>query len=230
MRTESYRIRQRPAFTLLELLIAVSIFAIVLAAINTIFYSALKLRNKTSDMLDKSAPVEQALRIIKRDLSSLVPPDGALSGQLQTTPTTNGMVGASGTVFYCANGVVGDTTPFGDIQKVSYALVQGTNRYAGMDLVRLVSRNILSPVQEDPMGQLLMSGVQQLTFTYYNGSQWVDSWDSATQDPKLPAGIKVELQMATDPDAGNTIAPMPIAMIIPILVQARTNQTAQTTQ
>jgi type II secretion system protein J len=221
-------IADRAAFTLLELLIAVSIFAVVLAAINTVFYSALKLRNKTSDMIDKSVPLEQALAIIKRDLSNLVPPNGELSGQLQTTQTTNGMAGATGPVFFCANGSMDEINPYGDIQKVSYTLVQGTNIDAGLDLVRMVSRNLLAPVQEQPVGQFLMSGVQQIAFLYYDGSQWTDSWDSTTQDPKLPRGIKVQLQLLPEQGAGNAASLHPVELVIPINVQGKTNAISQT--
>ncbi|SRR3954468_20661071 len=226
------RIAKQPAFTLLELLIAVSIFAIVLAAINTVFYSALKLRNKSSEAIDKNAALEQALVIIKRDLSSIVPPDGPLSGQLQSTPTstTNSMAGVNGPTFYCSSGILNDTTPFADVQKVSYTLVQGTNRNVGMDLVRLVSRNLLAPVQEDPVGQLLVSGVQQIAFLYYDGSQWAESWDSTTQDPKLPTGIKMQILLAPDEQVKAASQQMPIEIIVPILVQGKTNQTTQAAQ
>ena len=55
----------RRAFTLLELLIAVMAFAIVLAAINGVFYSGLKLRNRSAASLEKSLPLAQALTVLK---------------------------------------------------------------------------------------------------------------------------------------------------------------------
>src|SRR5262245_32693762 len=127
---------RRLAFTLLELLIAVSIFAIVLAAINTVFFSALRLRNRSAAMVDKNAPIEQALTIIKRDLSNIIPPGTVLAGQLQTSSSSNGMAGASTPVFYCTAGLIDTSSPFGDIQKVAYALTESANRYQGKDLVR----------------------------------------------------------------------------------------------
>ena len=223
----------KPSFTLLELLVAVSIFAIVLAAINTVFYSALKLRNKSSEVIEKNAPLEQALVIIKRDLSNIVPPGGPLSGQLQSTPTstTNTIAGVVGPTFYCSTGTLNDLTPFGDIQKVSYTLVQGTNPSKGMDLVRVVSRDLLAPIPQDPFGQLLISGVQQIGFFYYDPAQaqWIDSWDSTTQDPTLPSGIKMQILMAPDEQAKTTVQPAPIEIVVPLLVQGKTNAT-QTTQ
>src|SRR5436309_5204412 len=67
------------AFTLIEVLIAAAAFAIVLAAINAVFYSALRLRNKTAAALDEALPLQQAVAIIKRDLANIVVPGGTLS-------------------------------------------------------------------------------------------------------------------------------------------------------
>src|SRR5678815_5328211 len=100
----------RRAFTLLELLIAVSIFAIVLAAINAVFYSALRLRNRAAAIMDKNVPIEHALAIIRRDLLSIVPPGTNLLGPLQTTSSSNLVAGANGPVFYCSSGAVDETS------------------------------------------------------------------------------------------------------------------------
>ena len=52
--------RPRSGFTLLELLLAVAAFALVLAAINGVFYGALRLRNKTVAGFDDSLPLQPA--------------------------------------------------------------------------------------------------------------------------------------------------------------------------
>jgi type II secretion system protein J len=216
------------AFTLLELLIAVSIFAIVLGAINAVFYSALRLRNRSAAMMDKAVPIEHAISIIKRDLANLVPPGSMLAGPLQSTPTSsNTMAGATGPIFYCSDGVVDEASPWAEIQKVSYALAESTNRFQGKDLVRLIDRNLLAAAPEGPWRQLLLSGVQGIAFAFYDGSQWRDYWDSTTEDPKLPRGIRVRIQRA--PDADNPNAPLPpiLELIVPVIVTPSTNTTTQ---
>src|SRR5437667_12453541 len=51
-------IRQSPtAFTLLELLIAISIFAMVLTAINGVFYTAMRLQHKASHTVEAPLPL-----------------------------------------------------------------------------------------------------------------------------------------------------------------------------
>ena len=68
------------ALTILSVLIAVAIFAIVLAAINTVFYSALRLRNRSAAAFDEALPVQQAVAIIKRDLAAKIRPLGLMIG------------------------------------------------------------------------------------------------------------------------------------------------------
>src|SRR5437899_9614128 len=71
-------ILDRRAFTLLELLLAVLVFSIVLTAIHVVFFSALKLRARTTEAIERALPLQQTVAIIKRDLENIVPPGGAL--------------------------------------------------------------------------------------------------------------------------------------------------------
>lgn len=222
--TRHDRRKNSDGFTLIEVLLAVLIFAIVLGAINSVFYAALRLRNKTSEMLDKSLPLEQALVIIKRDLANIVAGNGALSGQLQSVPNgTNVMVGASGPIFYTSSAVIDPILPFGEVQKVSYALLPSTNLYQGRDLARLVSRNILSTAGEPPIEQRLVEGVDAINFSYYDGSIWRETWDSTVEETKLPRAIKMQLQLSPDRANGMTAVKAPVEIVVPIMAQASTN-------
>ena len=211
-------------FTLIEVLIAVAIFAIVLAAINTVFYSALRLRNRSAAAFDEALPIQQALAIMKRDLANLVVPGGTLSGALQTTMISNSVVGQASPDFYTSVGQMDNIVPWGDIERVSYVLVDSTNRAPGMDLYRAVTRNLLSQTQDPPVQQRLMGGVQGMVFYYYDGEQWVDSWDSAAQT-NLPLAIKVQIQLASQGNAPASSLSAPIKLVVPVDVQVGTNQT-----
>jgi general secretion pathway protein J len=222
-------------FTLIEILIAVAAFAIVLAAINTIFYSALRLRNSTTSAIENALPMEHALGVIKRDLANLVLPGGTMSGTFTTTSTSNSVAGQSSPNFYTTSGVIDETTPFAEVQRVSYLLVASTNGAFGKDLVRSVTRNLLPSLQDQPEQESLMSGVQTLTFLYLDGAQWKDSWDSTVENTttglsnSLPAAVKVQLQLATE-NSGSSRGrsrELPVELVVPIVVQARTNQTQQ---
>lgn len=240
----------RSAFTLLELLIAVVAFAIVLAAINGVFYSGLKLRNRSAASLEKSLPLTQALTILKRDLASIALPstnETKLIGELQTSPTgsgtssepkfgslagaTGGMSGQSAQVspdFYTLSGLLDSESPWPNVQKVAYLLVDSTNRSAlGKDLIRAVTRNLLpaAGIEEMPVEQLLLTDVAEVLFFFHDGTDWLESWDStADETKKLPRAIKVQLQMASEDRAS---LPPPIELVVPLVVEASTNTTAQ---
>src|SRR5437660_12636114 len=79
---------RQAGFTLLELLIAISIFAMVLTAINGVFYAAMRLQSKTSRSVEEGVPLQQAVGVLKRDLQGIVLPGGVLGGSLQSGTTT----------------------------------------------------------------------------------------------------------------------------------------------
>lgn len=224
----------RSAFTLIEVLIAVAAFAIVLAAINTVYYAAIRLRNKTTVALENALPLEHTVTILKRDLAGIVLPGGTMFGPFQTSSTSNNVAGQVSPNFYTTTGFVDETSPWADVQRVSYLLVNSTNRSApsaGKDLVRAMTRNLLPALQDQQDQQWLMTGVQTLTFLYHDGTQWRDSWDSTIANPttglsnSLPKAIKVQIQLVPEENRnprGRRGQP-PIELVVPISAQARTN-------
>ena len=248
---------RRSAFTLLELLLAVAAFAIVLAAINSVFYSGLKLRNRSAASLEKSLPLAQAFTVLKRDLANLALPttnETRLVGELQSSPTgtssgsgsgpssqprfgslagaTGGASGQAAQVspdFYTLSGLLDTTSPWPNVQKVAYLLVDSTNRSAlGKNLIRAVTRNLLPAggFEEAPVEQLLLTDVEDVFFLYHDGTDWVDSWDStADETMKFPRAIKVQIQLAAETRASQQA---PLELVVPIVVEASTNSTSVT--
>jgi type II secretion system protein J len=224
-------VQSKSAFTLLELILAILVFAIALSAIHVVFFTALRLRDRTSDAIERALPLQQTLNIIKRDLANLVPPGGTLSGQLQSTPTSttpgSSLSRANGPQFYTTVGLVSDGQPWGEIERVSYMLATPTNNAAGMDLYRSVTRNLLPATQDTADDQFLMSGVDTINFQYYDGNNWKDTWDSTQADAttgltnNLPRAIKLSLALHTETQSLGT--PAPVELIVPIAVLQRTN-------
>ncbi len=228
---------QRPfcshrGFTLIELLLSIVIFAVVLSAINGVFYGAMRLRNKTSQMLEQSLPREYAVSVLRRDLSGIVTPGGLLSGSLRTGVSTMGTAQEAGFEFYANTGRLDPVMPWGDVEKISYVLRNPTNRMdgPGKDLIRLASRNLLASVQDIPEESWIMGGVKGLDFSFYDGAQWRASWDSTSEQTVLPQGIRVQISTYADDAEGNgrhlnTVSDSPIQIVVPVLVTSSTNQT-----
>jgi prepilin-type N-terminal cleavage/methylation domain-containing protein len=163
--------RRRSAFTLLELLIAIAIFSIVLTAINGVFYSAMRLQNKAARTVEEALPIQQAAAVLKRDFQGIVAPGGVLGGFLQS-PTTSAVTGGSpipptATTLYTATGVLDNTSPWADVQKVVYYLKNPDRQNtAGRDLMRAVSRNLLPTTQDVLEESWLMGGVDRLQLSF----------------------------------------------------------------
>ncbi len=205
---------------------AVVIFGIVLAAINTVFYAGLRLRNRTADALDVSHSVSQALTLLRRDLQNILPPGGVMSPSFKIGPVSASLSTPQtlGIEFYASTGVIDDKVPWGDVQKVIYQLREplDSSRATGKDLVRSVTRNLLATTTEEPATQLLLSEVETMEFLAFSGRDWRASWDSTMSDTNLPTAIRVRILMAANA-AVDTRNRQPMELMIPLTVQARTN-------
>lgn len=219
------RLGKRCGFTLVEILIATVIMAMLLVAIHMAFFSALSLREKTLNSLEASLPVEEALQTMQRDLANIViSTNGTFFGPLQTTNPTNALPGQIGPDFYTSGGELDGMVPWGNVEKIDYLLTAPTNGRVGpgQDLMRAITRNLL-PVNGLPSPEekrTLLSGVQSLTFLYYDGTQWDQAWDT-TQQTNLPLAIKVQIQMAAHP--GALAVNPPLELVVPMDILLNTN-------
>lgn len=216
--------RLRQGFTLLELLVATAVGAIVLLAINATYMSALRLHNTTHDRIDADLTLQRTLGLVRRDLSGLMLPGGVLSGQLQTTVAsalTQGTYGDQvGADFYTNSGSVNGWTPFSEVQMVDYFLAPATDGSNTKSFVRVVTRNLL-PVQDTtPDVQTLLTGVTDASIDYYDGTEWTDAWDS-TVTSTVPTAIRLSLVLANHNP--NQVAAAPIELVVPILVATTTS-------
>jgi prepilin-type N-terminal cleavage/methylation domain-containing protein len=220
------------AFTLIELLLAISIMSMILAAMSGVLYVAFRLHDGVTQSLEESLPVEQALASIQRDLANIVCNNSSnnlmLIGSFQTINQTNVLPEQVGPDFYTTDGEPDGLVPWGDVEKIDYLLTVSTNRMMyGKDLVRAVTRNLL-PVTSPTVPEqkrVLLSGVQSVFFTYYNGTAWESSWDSI-QQTNLPAGIKMQIVMASQVRDRAASAPVTYQLVIPVDVQMSTNLTS----
>ena len=228
LRTPHSALRTSAAFTLIEMILAVGVAALVLAAVNAVFFSALHLRERTQAAVDEATPADLALATMRRDLQCAVTPKGILSGDFKVgTITSAGISGPVAVEMFTATGALSDNAPWGEVQRVTYELKNSTDPAApGRDLVRSVTRNLLTLATPDVEDQWMMSGVQSIEISCFDGAQWYDTWDTTgttTANTNLPVAVRVVIQMAANHN-GNA-RPQPIQMLVPIDSQSRTNMT-----
>ena len=258
--SSGFRGLRRRGFTLIELLLATAIFAIVLVSINTVFFAALRLRRATTRALDESRPLNNTLAILRRDLQNAVPPGGVLAGSFRygglnqgfssmssannassssaasTVAANSATAQLGGLDFFTATGSLKEEAPWGAIQEVNYRLTSplDPSKALGKDIVRSVSRNLLAVASQTPEEQRLASNIEALDFSFWDGSQWRDAWDSTTGDTNLPLAVRVSVHLAVDPSI-STAKQEPVEMVVlldaqPAISSDETNTTSEETQ
>ena len=216
----------RHAFTLIEMILAIGVAAIVLIAVNAVLFTALRLHQATVDMVDAASPIDQTVTFLRRDLQCVMTPTNGttkvLSGDFRVGNVTSlGVAQPVAIEMFTATGALSDSAPWADIQRVTYELKPPTDRSAtGQDLVRSVVRNLLSVTTPEVDDQVMLSGVASIKFSCYDGAQWQDTWDTTgatSVNTNLPLAVRVDIQMS-----GNNNA-QPVEILVPIDTQSRTN-------
>ena len=221
------------AFTLVEMILAIGVAAIVLIAVNGVLFAALHLRDATSEVVDAAAPIDQTATFLRRDLQCIVTPTNGtskvLSGDFRVGNISSlGVTEPVAIEMFTATGALSANAPWADIQRVTYALKPPADPAStGKDLIRSVTRNLLTMTTPEIEEQLMLSDVATIKCSCYDGAQWQDTWDTTgatTSNTNLPLAVRVDIQMAGKSDAG------PIELLVPIDAVARTNMVLTSTQ
>lgn len=201
-----------PGFTLLEVLVASVIFTTLIGSLYFLFHGSVKLREKSFEAMEKELPKSYFITILKRDLVNMAAPAGVLAGPMLGETEEKGGSRRDRLEFYTTSGVVNGTSPWGEIQMVVYELLEPetSGNSAGYDLSRAVTRNLLSSIIEEPQETRMLHGIQSLAFYYYDGEQWLDSWDSTTMENKAPGAVKIRIEFANQEPLRGDIQPLEI--------------------
>jgi prepilin-type N-terminal cleavage/methylation domain-containing protein len=222
--------RETEAFTLVEVMLALAVSAIVLAAIGGVFFSAMRLRERTMAALDEVMPINLALSTMRNDLRGALPPGTALAGPFKDGAVDDVAGTGFGLQFCTTTGQINDRAPWGDVQQVIYELRDGPQPSGrpGKTLVRNVTHNLLATTVVDAQDQILLNNVQRVDFSCFDGMDWRDLWDTTMTDTNLPYAVRIRIQMAGD-NSGAAQNRQPLELIVPLVTQSRTNQMASTT-
>lgn len=202
------------AFTLLELLLALTVSVTLAAALSSTLYTAFRARASAERAIEAIHSLDALGEIVGRDLGAALPPTGLLAGTF--------LGDASSVDFYCSGPEYGAALQ-GGCRRVQYALSDGEGDTHA--LVRRAYANLLAPVEVEPKEEQVCGGVADVKFEYYDGASWYDSWDSTQQNDALPVAVRISLSRATDSDvaAAPEISKL---FALPCAVSAATSDTA----
>ncbi len=193
-------------FTLIELVVAMTMVAIMAASLYASLQIAFRAKASADAALEMPRTAELAMEYLRGDLQNALPPNPTA-----VNPLASDMVGTDGTddrgadsddvVFYSTAQAPEHASANGEIKRVELCVVVPDGRTDHV-LVRRVTRNLLSQIEVNADEEVICRGVAGFNLRYYDGADWLDTWDSAQQGDVLPLAVEVTLELTRPGQAG----------------------------
>ncbi|HZE95771.1 MAG TPA: prepilin-type N-terminal cleavage/methylation domain-containing protein [Planctomycetota bacterium] len=217
---------KRRGFTLLELIVAISIFTIVISAAYALFDAGRSMTSRAEFRSQLFQTARTALQAVEDDLR------GAL---MLGTAFDTGFIGTGGgsekepldkLEFLSVNRHTGknydvnkitDVVWGSDVSKVYYWIEQDTKR----DIHGFVRERPLEltpvngPVRRDESVSEVAQDVVYLHFRYFDGTDWLPTWDS-TQTRKLPKAVEVTVYVRGELNNEEVFEPFMSRFYLPV--------------
>jgi len=191
---------RNPGFTLLEVLAATAMVAALAGSLFACLHIAFRARRSALSATDAVRRSSLAMQLAQADLHSACVPNGVLAGAF-IGQTSRELAGPGGDMltFYSTVAERPATVGLGEIKKIEYAC-ELEPEARGLNLVRRVTENLLSPQTLEPRTEVLCRGVRTFTLHYYDGTDWQESYDSTTQNNVLPKAVEMLIEWEPAPD------------------------------
>jgi prepilin-type N-terminal cleavage/methylation domain-containing protein len=194
-------VTRQKAFTLLELIAAMALMVVVSACLYSSLYTGFRARRSAAAAVEPTITAANAIELLKQDIYCAITGDGVLAGPLLGMDSQDGKGGDNdGLSFYTTHLYASDDKPYGGVGMVELVLV-GDNDGECYRLVRYINTNLLSPRTLEYDEQVLCRNVRSLNFRYFDGSNWLDEWDSTAYENTLPQAVEISLRIEYKPRA-----------------------------
>jgi hypothetical protein len=166
---------------------------IIAVTLYSSMYTAFNAKEKSQFAIKPFQSVTAAFEYIRNDLTSTMNPDGILAGVFvgESNPFS-GNRKADTLSFFTGSYQPGEDEIASNVINVAYEMDEDVYRDR-IVLKRQVITNLLSPTAVEPEEEIICSTLSGFQLQYYDGSAWVDEWDSSVEDSQLPWAVRVTL-------------------------------------
>ena len=183
---------------MLELLAAMALMQLIALSLYGSMYIAIKAKRSAVAAVKPSRSMIPAFEFISKDLACVLKPGGILAAEFEGKNDTSAQGNQNDSmVFYGSSYIPSEGEIASDIVKTEYSLEQREG-FGGLALVRSRTKNLLSPRTLEPEKEVICRGIKAMDIAYYDGYDWLGTWDSSTRENALPLAVEVSLTIADD--------------------------------
>lgn len=173
-------------FTLIEILLALALSALLLTTVYWTYFSINRSIDAATEGHDAMDTGRGLIELLKRDVR------GITVAKFPLVATIEEIDGQKvGAIEFATTSHLGQSTH--RLTRVGYALVQDSN--GKKILVRRQTKDLRDEVVEFDMTSELSDIVSGFSLGFYDGTDWVDSWDSKTRNG-LPKQVRITLDIS----------------------------------
>ena len=183
-------------FTLLELLVALALMDVIALALYSSMRTGFRAKDNTKAMLKPYQSIAPAFEFIRRDICSAVKPSGELAGDfIGENSSGRFSLNEDSLSFYTCDYQPQEDEISSNVINIQFALEDDYDTEEVV-LKRFVTKNVLSSSDPDVEEEVICRDVLGFDIMYYDGSDWVDEWDTSDEDESdLPWAVKVTITL-----------------------------------
>lgn len=179
--------RQQQGFTLLEVLVAIAVFAMLSLSANQVISNVMRSDVQSKEHNQRLQVIQRTMIMMDNDFRQIVTRKFRVEAEKPTDKILQAgeylLDSSSEGITFVRGGWQNPQSMFprGDITRVGYRIIDD-------NLERVWFRYPDTVVGAKPLVRVLLTGVSDLKFEFYYDKQWHKKWNKADS---LPAGIKV---------------------------------------
>lgn len=186
--------RRSRAFTLLEVLVASTMIVLLAGSLLACLHIAFKARDSAAGALAPMRKIEAAMSMLKDDIQCAIDANGVLASSFVGQNIGNLGSRTDNLVFYAATSDIDADAGVGDVRKVEFSCEQA-NDPNGNVIVRRFTSNLLAQITPEPRTEVICRGVRSFELRYFDGTNWVEFWDSTAQGGVMPKAVGITIEL-----------------------------------
>ncbi len=188
-----YPAHSSKGFTLIEILVAVALTSIILAALYSTFFSVLRAQSAIDKGLERTRGVSRFLETFSKEIkSSFYKENNPITNFTGEKNDRNGKTLSRVTLTTFTYPLLKEGRPTGDLIAVRYSVEE--DRDKKMTLYKETWNPYAKDDRKNVFKAEVLEDIDGFEISYFNGKDWAKAWD-ARLDKKLPDAVKASISV-----------------------------------